>query len=92
MGNLTANFLKRNIKALLFILFTSHDRAQGRLKEELYVLMIKVTIEGEEHFGLFIADIFPLLETPLIIAIYWGDRALFGVCKIQVKMLVSSER
>jgi len=92
LGNLTANFLKYKIKVLLFILSTSHDRAQGRLKEELCVLTIRVTTEGEEHVRLFIADTFPLLETPHIIAIYWRERALLAVCKIRVKMLVSSER
>lgn len=53
------------------------------------MLRIRVTNQDEEHFRLFIADTFPLLETPPIIAIYWRNRALLSICKIWAKMLVS---
>lgn len=47
------------------------------------MLMIRVTIEGEEHFRLSIANIFPLLETLLII--YWSQSYFFWFAKYWLK-------
>ena len=77
MGNLTANFLKHNIRPFLFILFTSHRRAQRRLKEEMYVLMIRVTTEDEWPFRLLATDIFPLIELLLLTVVFWRGQSSF---------------
>lgn len=49
--------------------------------------MIKVAIEGEEHFGLFAADIFPLTESLFITANFGEDRGLFHFTKYGLKCL-----
>lgn len=51
------------------------------------MLMIKVAIEGEEHFGLFAADIFPLTESLFITATFGEDSGLFQFAKYGLKCL-----